>query len=157
MMRRTAPRIDAISRLLSADAGSTALEFAFILPVLLLIIFGVFEFGRMFWTQNTLQYAVEQTARQLITAPVTTNPVLTDCSTSTDNTTAVTNNLVSLDPSLVTVSFSSETNTGSGLATQPKACTIQATYSFSFFAYLGLPTITIEGQSTIPCGSLTCS
>ena len=157
MTRYTAAGIRAVPRFLAADAGSTALEFAFIVPVLLLIVFGIFEFGRMFWTQNTLQYAVEQTARQsLVSSPST--PAITDCSTSTANSTAVTDNLVSLDPSLVTVTLTSVTNTGSGFATQPKACTIQATYNFSFFAYLGLPAVTIEGLTVFPCGSgTTCS
>ena len=40
-----------------------ALEFAFALPVLGLFVFGVFELGRAFWTQTTLEYAVEEAAR----------------------------------------------------------------------------------------------
>jgi Flp pilus assembly protein TadG len=44
-------------------AGSAAVEFALTIPVLLLLMFGLFEFGRLLWTQNSIQYAVEQAAR----------------------------------------------------------------------------------------------
>lgn len=44
-------------------AGSTAVEFAMILPVFLAVIFGIIEFGRMIWTRNTMEHAVEVAAR----------------------------------------------------------------------------------------------
>jgi Flp pilus assembly protein TadG len=44
-------------------AGSAAVEFALTVPALLLLLFGTFEFGRLLWTQNSIQYAVEQAAR----------------------------------------------------------------------------------------------
>ena len=44
-------------------SGATAVEFAIILPVLVLTIMGILEFGNLFWHQVSLRYAVEQTAR----------------------------------------------------------------------------------------------
>jgi Flp pilus assembly protein TadG len=44
-------------------AGSAAVEFALTAPVLLLMLFGAIEYGRVLWTQNSIQYAVEQAAR----------------------------------------------------------------------------------------------
>jgi Flp pilus assembly protein TadG len=44
-------------------AGSAAVEFALTIPVLLLLLLGIAEFGRLMWTQNSIQYAVEQAAR----------------------------------------------------------------------------------------------
>lgn len=44
-------------------AGSAAVEIALILPVLLMFLLGVMEFGRLFFTQASLQYAVSQAAR----------------------------------------------------------------------------------------------
>ena len=44
-------------------AGSAAVEFALSLPLPLLLLFGTIEFGRLLWTQNSIQYAVEQAAR----------------------------------------------------------------------------------------------
>src|SRR6266566_936742 len=50
-------------RLARAREGVEALEFAIILPVLLAFLLGCIEFGRLFWTQSELQYAVEAAAR----------------------------------------------------------------------------------------------
>ena len=43
--------------------GTTAVETAIVLPVFLLLLFGVIEAGLLFWTQSTLQSAVEAAAR----------------------------------------------------------------------------------------------
>ncbi len=43
--------------------GATALEFALVAPVLLLLLFGCIEYGRMMWTWQALQLAGDQTAR----------------------------------------------------------------------------------------------
>ena len=52
-----------LGRLARAREGIEALEFAIILPVLLLFLLGCIEFGRLLWTQSELQYAVEAAAR----------------------------------------------------------------------------------------------
>ncbi len=43
--------------------GAVALEFALVFPVFLLLIYGLFEFSRVFLTENTLEFAVEEAAR----------------------------------------------------------------------------------------------
>jgi len=43
--------------------GSTAIEAAVVLPMLLLLIFGGMEFANVMWTQNSLSYAVQRAAR----------------------------------------------------------------------------------------------
>ena len=43
--------------------GATAVEFGFIASPLILMLLGTVDGGRMLWTQNALQYAVEQAAR----------------------------------------------------------------------------------------------
>lgn len=48
-------------------AGVAAVEFALVLPVFLLFMFGLVEFGRLSWTQVSLRLAVEQTARYAMT------------------------------------------------------------------------------------------
>lgn len=52
-----------IARLRTAEDGSSAVEFALVAPILVSLIFGVFEFGRAIWTQGMLDYAVEQASR----------------------------------------------------------------------------------------------
>jgi hypothetical protein len=61
------PRIrgvrEILVRLAKAREGIEALEFAIILPVLLAFLLGCIEFGRLFWTQSELQFAVEAASR----------------------------------------------------------------------------------------------
>ena len=45
------------------ERGVAALEFAFVLPVLMLIAFGIIDLGRAVWTQTTLDYAAQAAAR----------------------------------------------------------------------------------------------
>lgn len=46
-----------------ASNGATAVEFAIVAPVLLMLLLGIMEGGRALWTQNALSFAVEQAAR----------------------------------------------------------------------------------------------
>ncbi len=46
-----------------ADNGVAAMEFALVLPVLLLLVLGIIEFGRFMWVDNTLRHAVQEGAR----------------------------------------------------------------------------------------------
>lgn len=59
----TAAVIRWMRRCLSSRSGSIAVEFALIVPLLLLLVFGVIEFGRAMWVRNSLQSAVEDAAR----------------------------------------------------------------------------------------------
>jgi Flp pilus assembly protein TadG len=43
--------------------GAVAIEYAFVLPVLLLFVLGILECGRLFWTYTTLYRATEAAAR----------------------------------------------------------------------------------------------
>ena len=49
--------------------GATALEFAFVLPLLLLLLLGTIDLGRLFWTSAALDYAVDQAARCIAVSP----------------------------------------------------------------------------------------
>jgi Flp pilus assembly protein TadG len=50
-------------RLWGASTGTAALEFAAIAPVFMLMFLGAVDFGRLLWTQSTLQQATEAAAR----------------------------------------------------------------------------------------------
>ena len=52
-----------------ASDGATAVEMAFILPVFLMFLLGICEFGRALWTQTALQFAVETAARCAAISP----------------------------------------------------------------------------------------
>ena len=45
------------------NRGTTAVEFALILPVFALLIFGIFDMGRYLFVQNTLQFATVEGVR----------------------------------------------------------------------------------------------
>jgi Flp pilus assembly protein TadG len=46
-----------------SNQGTTAIEFAVVSPFFILLVIGSIEFGRMVWTQNSLQFATEQATR----------------------------------------------------------------------------------------------
>lgn len=58
------------------ERGVTSIEFAFVLPILLLIVFGLVDFGRAIWTQTTLDYAVQAAARCEAISPTLCTPDL---------------------------------------------------------------------------------
>ena len=43
--------------------GATMVEFAMVLPVFVLLLFGIIEFGRYFFVQHTLQFATREGTR----------------------------------------------------------------------------------------------
>lgn len=53
----------------AAQRGAAAVEFAFILPLLLLIFTGTIEFGRAMWHYDALAKAARDAARYLSTVP----------------------------------------------------------------------------------------
>jgi Flp pilus assembly protein TadG len=55
--------LGAARKLSRARGGATAVEFAIVAPVLLMLLLGIMEGGRALWTQNALSFAVEQAAR----------------------------------------------------------------------------------------------
>lgn len=50
-------------RFLAGNLGTTAIEFAIILPVLFVFLLGIMDTGRLLWTYSTISRAVEAAAR----------------------------------------------------------------------------------------------
>ncbi len=67
-----------VFRLQRDERGSAAIEFAIVAPVMLLLIFGAFDFSHTLWTQAQLQGVVQKTARDstLETSDVTEQAIL---------------------------------------------------------------------------------
>jgi len=61
-------------RLRRNTSGQSLVEFAIVLPLLLLMFFGIFEFGRFYFTKLTLQHAVREATRFAITGNTLTDP-----------------------------------------------------------------------------------
>lgn len=51
------------------SAGQALVEMAIILPLLFLLVLGIFEFGRLMYTQNTLTHAARAGARTAVVTP----------------------------------------------------------------------------------------
>lgn len=56
----------ATRRFISAEAGATAAEFALVLPILLLFLFGIIDVGRLMWTLNSAEKATQMGARAAV-------------------------------------------------------------------------------------------
>lgn len=67
MARRRTPRHSSQSfrRLLTAADGGSAVEFALLFPVLILLLFGTIQFSTVFYTYNSLQSAARDVSRQI--------------------------------------------------------------------------------------------
>lgn len=55
-----------------AGAGTTAVEFALVAPMFLMLVFGTIEFGRLLWTEEALQQTAIAGARCVAIAQGTT-------------------------------------------------------------------------------------
>lgn len=51
------------ARLRPDCVGATAVEFALLLPVMLMLLSGMLEFGRAMWIRQDMQFAVEEAVR----------------------------------------------------------------------------------------------
>jgi Flp pilus assembly protein TadG len=58
-----------MSKRLQGDKGAAMVEFAIVLPVLLLILLGIIEFGRAWNAQESIQAAAREGARELAVNP----------------------------------------------------------------------------------------
>lgn len=52
-----------LQKLWRSCSGATAVEFALVMPVFLLLLFGIIEFGRLLWTSHALHDTAIATAR----------------------------------------------------------------------------------------------
>jgi Flp pilus assembly protein TadG len=143
--------LDLLRRTWSDTRGSSAVEMAFILPVLLLFLFGTFEFARFYYVRSQIEYAVELTVRWAYTnrpacTPENMQALVTD-----------TSRLSGMAASAVTVTASVITNSGTNhtpaISPAPQSCRIDArlTTPFSFFRYIGLTTMGIQAIGEYPC------
>ena len=59
--------LDKLVIILRERCGNSTVEFALVLPLYLLLTFAVLDFGRLFWTQETLSYALREAGRYAVT------------------------------------------------------------------------------------------
>ncbi len=117
-----------------AQRGASMVEFALILPLLILLVFGIIEFSRAYDAKVTLTHAAREGVRVLA---ITKDPVAAIDATI--------NAAPALDPNLLSVSTTA-CNPG-----DPTSVT--ATYLFTYqIPLFGTATLTLDGVGVMRCG-----
>ena len=70
-MARRFAFVAGLSRFLADRRGATALEFAFIAPIFVLMLTGIVQFGGIFFVQNQMASVAQDTARRLAVGDIT--------------------------------------------------------------------------------------
>jgi len=134
----------------SRDRGSVAVEFALLLPVLLLLIFGIIDFGRAINAQITLTQAAREGAR-LASLGYSTSAVTTRAQSAATG----------LSPVTVTVTSSCPAGAGVGVD-----AVVTTSYTFSFVTPVGAfaamfgtasfgSTLALTATGEMPCETLS--
>jgi len=116
------------------ERGAALVEFAIVLPVLLLLVFGIIEFGRAHNTQLTLTHAVREGVRTYaITQDQTQGEDVARLAATT------------LDPAQMTITVTP------CVIDEPTTMTI--TYPFQFFIpFLPSSPMTLRAEGVMKCG-----
>lgn len=116
------------------DRGAALVEFAIITPLLLLLVFGIIEFGRAYNAQNTLTHAAREGARKYAITQDTT-----------EGETAAKNAATSLDSSQITVTLSS--------CVPGDPATVTLEYPFELrIAFFPVTNFTMQSEGVMRCG-----
>lgn len=119
------------------DRGAAAVEFALIVPILLLLVVGIIQFGRVFSLQIQLSGAANAGARYLAVHP-------TEPAEARNRTRAAATNLGLTDGEIAVTAAAPCTSTSS--------VSVVASRVFVFdIPLLPSPNITIQGQGVMPC------
>jgi Flp pilus assembly protein TadG len=133
----------------NSDRGAAAVEFALLLPLLLLIVFGIIDFGRAINAQITITQAAREGARVMALPGGTT--VESDGNQAYQDRAITAATGLGLTASDVTAPASCPA-TGGALAGDDAQ--VQITYSFSFVTPISIffgSTRTLTAEGVMPC------
>ena len=123
------------------ERGSAAVEFALVVPLLVLLLFGIAELGRAYYVQTTLSGAAREGVRVMA--------LRNDAGQARTAATSAASPLALSDAQIAVAPV-----TGSCLSTaasQPNA-TVTISYSFTFATQLIGTTFNLEGKGVMRCG-----
>lgn len=127
-----------LRRLARCRKGATAVEFALVAPIFLIMMLGIFEVGRAMWIKAVMQFGLEEATRYAL--------VNTSIATGTLETYAkgrMTGTFVSSASLTVTAS--------SSISASVTYMQIVATYSFNVLVpIVPIPTVTLQAKSKFP-------
>ncbi len=132
------------------EKGAAAVEFALILPVLLLMLFLIIEFSIILYDKAVITNASREGARSgIVYSPVPrvsigaiTTTVANYCAT----------NLISFGPSAPVATVSSTSGPGVACVNPGDLLTVDVTYTYSFFAVPNILKYASGGNRTINSG-----
>jgi len=134
--RRTVTPLALLRRFRRERDGAASVELAFGLPIILLIFYGIMEFGLMFWASSTLQQVAETTSRYAIVNEDASDAALTKFARSHAN---------GLSPNLILVNVTSQTQG------ETHFLDIVVTYNYKLmFDLIPGGNITLTGRSRTP-------
>ncbi|MCW5772643.1 MAG: pilus assembly protein [Rhodospirillaceae bacterium] len=119
------------------ERGAAAVEFALVAPLLVAILAGILEAGLYLWNKHSIEFAIEETGRS----------VMTKSSVTADDVTAdLKSRLIGVDADALAATVATETI---GLTTY---VTITASYTYSFFLAgdVGFGPIAIVSKTRVP-------
>jgi Flp pilus assembly protein TadG len=127
------------------DQGAAAVEFALLVPLVLLILFGVIDFGRAFNIQETLTQAAREGVRGYALG------LTADPTSATQN--------AAVGVSGITITYGTQATAG-GADSAGGTCSstgaqnvwVQAQTPYTFIPFLGLGSTTITGKAYMRCG-----
>ena len=131
-----------LRKCLRGEAGAAAVEFALVVPILLLLLVGILEFGRVYNAQIELTAAARQGVRVM---------AIQNSQAAAKSATELA--APSLNPSLTDAQIaivSSPVNTG--LCAPGSTVTVAATYPLTFLTGMFGTSITLTGKSVMKCG-----
>ena len=108
-----------LRKLRRSQAGAAGVEFALIGPLFVIVLMGTYDFARLFWNQNILELAIEQTGRYAIANPAQGNV----------NYAAYCNNLLTNYGSVIDGITGMAINCTSGNTTNTDADNVKTTYA----------------------------
>jgi Flp pilus assembly protein TadG len=121
------------------DRGAVAVEFALILPILVVLVFGIIDFGRAFNAQVTLSQAAREGARLAALG---------------NSTGTVTSRTIAAAPALSPVTVTVTPCASGATQTTDAVVTVKYTLTFStpMIGLVGLPTTKVlTGTGHMPC------
>ncbi len=131
-----------LRKLLKDHKGTAFIEFALIAPIFFLVTFGIIDFGRMMWLNNTVEHAATEGARYAAVrgsnkpSPATETQVVSFVQNRADG--------MALTTSEIAVTWTPNNNAGSTV-------TVQVTYNYEYIiaGFLGFDPVDLQGTSTM--------
>ena len=128
--------------------GAAAVEFALILPLLILVVFGIIEFGLLLYNQQVITNASREGARAGIVVGLGRSEVPPGHETKSEN--AATNycssHLVTFSNNLSPLSIFSSTS-GAAVSGDDLTVTVTYLYDFLILSNIGIGPITLDAKT----------